>query len=305
MEQLRQTAGQPRISVVIASVSGPSYLGSCLQSLEGQTIRAQVEVIVADRCGRTVREFVRCHYPRVKLLSCDEWGSIPELRAMAMKSARGEIIAITEDHCIAAPHWCERILVAHQIHYGAIGGVVENAHVDNVTDWAEFLCEYHAFTTPTLAGEVKDVPGNNCSYRREFLVSCSDLLEDCLWEGFLHQRLVRNGVKLYCDPSIIVFHNMSFGIGKFLIQRYHYSRSYAAMRVRGASRLKRVAYAGFCPLLPVLVLGRIGTRVWRKRRLRWKLPQALPLLIIFSFAWAWGEFCGYLLGGGDSLRRVG
>jgi len=304
MEQQWQTAGQPRISVVIASVSGPSYLGPCLESLEKQTLRGQAEVIVADRCGEGVTELVRRQYPWVKLLSCER-RTIPELQAIAMKSAEGEIIAITEDHCVAEPHWCERILAAHQIHHGAIGGAVENARVDSILDWAEFLCEYHAFTSPVSAGEVKGIPGNNCSYRREFLVYFTDLLEDGFWEAFLHQRLVENGVKFYCDPSIIVFHNMSFSFGKFLSQRYHYSRSYAAMRVRGTSLLRRVAYAGFCPLLPILVLGRVGARIWRRRRLRWKLQQTLPLLIIFSLAWAWGEFWGYLLGAGDSLRKVG
>ena len=303
MEQ--QTTGQPKLSVVMASVTGPSYLGPCLDSLEKQTFRDQAEVIVVDRCGEGVTELVRCHYPRVKLLSCGERKSIPELLAIGIKSAQCEFIAMIEDHCLAEPYWCERILAAHQIHYGAIGGVVENARVDGVLDWAEFLCEYHPFTSPVLAGEVKAIPGNNCSYRRDFFVHCTDLLENGLWEAPLHKRLVENGVKFYCDPSIIVFHNLSFSLGKFLCQRYHYSRSYAAMRVRGTSLPKRIAYAGFCPLLPLLVLGRMGVRVWRKPRLRWKLQQTLPLLIVFSLVWAWGEFWGYLLGPGVSPQKLG
>jgi hypothetical protein len=102
-----------------------------------------------------------------------------------------------------------------------------------------------------------------------------------------------------------VFHKMSLGVAGFLSQRYHYSRSDAGMRTGCAPLLTRVLYAGFCPFLPALVLGRIGNRVWRKGRWRGKLLQTLPLLILFSLAWAWGEFCGYLFGLGESLQKVG
>src|SRR5262249_49918935 len=152
MEQQERAAGQPKISVIIASVSGPSYLGPCLESLEKQTLRDQAEVIVADRCGDRVAELVGLKYPMVRLISFDRHRSIPELRATAIKNAQGEIIAVTEDHCVAEPHWCERILAAHQSHHAAIGGAVENACVDTVVDWAEFLCEYHAYMSPVPEG---------------------------------------------------------------------------------------------------------------------------------------------------------
>jgi glycosyltransferase involved in cell wall biosynthesis len=305
MEQTTQIA-RPRISVIIASVNGASYVDECLAALEKQTLKDQAEVIVADRCGNGVTHLVRQKYPHVRLISFSEPKTIPELRAVAMKNARGDILALTEDHCLPEPHWYERMLAAHQAHYGAVGGAVENdPSIRRLVDWAVFFCEYGQFMNPVPAGETGEIPGNNASYRREFLAHLTDLLDHGgSWENFLHSRLRQRGIKLYSDPSIIVFHKKVFGLGYFLRQRYHYGRSYAAMRLERAPAWKRLLYAGFCPLLPVLAVGRISRRVFSKKRHLGKFIQAQPLLWIFSLSWAWGEFVGYLSGSGDSLLRV-
>lgn len=303
MEQQSQAADRPKISVIIASVSGRACLSECLESLERQTLRDQAEVIVANSCGIGIANLLR-GYSGVRLLSFDQRKTIPELLAVAMKHARGDIIAVTEDHCLAEHHWYERILAAHQEHHGAIGGAVENGRADTVLDWAEFLCEYYECMSPVPKGEVGEIPGNNASYPREFLAYWQDLLELGYWGWFLHQRLREKGVRFYSDPSIVVVHKISFGFADFLSQRFHFSRSFAAQRTRRSSLLARVVYAGLCPFLPIVVLGRIGAKVWQKGLTRRLLP-ALPLLVIFSLAWAWGEFRGYLLGPGDSTQKVG
>ena len=300
------TTDRPKISVVIASVNGPEHLGECLAALKSQTLRDQAEVVVADCCGDGVTQLIRDKYPDVQLISFAERKTVPELRAIGMKRARGDIVTITEDHCLAEPHWYERILEAHEKRYGAIGGAVENdPSILRAVDWAVYFCEYSQFMNPVPAGEVADIPGNNTSYRREFLVHIADLLEDgSFWESFLNARLQEKGIKLYSDPSIVVYHKKVFEFGYFVSQRYHYSRSYAGMRLRGGPVWKKFLYAGFSPLLPVLLIGRIGWRVWSKKRHLVRFVKSLPFLVLFTFCWAWGEFIGYLLGPGESLLKV-
>ncbi len=294
------------ISVVIASVNGRACLDDCLRALENQTLKDQAEVIVADCCDDGVTALIRSQYPRVKLLSFRERKTIPELRAIGMKQARGTIVALTEDHCVAEPHWYERILRAHQTHYGAIGGAVENdPSIIRAVDWAVFFCEYSQYMNPIPAGEIADIPGNNLSYRREFLAHIGDMLDEgCFWETALNGRLRERGVKLYSDPSIVVYHKKVFGLGYFIRQRYHYARSYAGMRVARSSWPKRILCALSCPLLPVLLMARISRRVVSKRRHRDQWARALPLVALFTLVWAWGEFVGYLSGPGESLLRV-
>lgn len=291
---------------MIASVNGTDYVDECLRSLEDQTASDRAEVIVADCCGDPVTDLVRERHPSVKLLSFKERKTIPELRAIGMKQAQGEIVTLTEDHCLADRHWYERILEAHRTYFGAIGGAVENdASIRRTVDWAVFFCEYSQFMNPIPSGEVKDIPGNNTSYRREFLTHIADMLDaGSFWEGFLNARLQQKGIKLYSDPSIVVYHKKVFGLGYFFRQRYHYGRSFAGMRLGNASFTKKLIYAGFCAVLPALLVGRIGWRVVRKKRHLGKFVLASPLIVVFSLTWAWGEFVGYLFGPGESLLKV-
>ena len=297
---------RPKISVVIPSVNGAAHLEECLRALECQTLKDQAEVILADRCGAGVAEAIRKRDLNLKLLSFPPGMTIPQLRALGMKHSQGAIIALTEDHCLAPPCWYERILSAHEARSGVIGGAVENdPSITRTVDWAVFFCEYGRYMNPVPDGEVADLPGNNVSYRRECLAHISDLLEaGCSWEGDLHSRLRERGVKLYSDPSIIVYHKKEFGLGYFLSQRYHYSRSYAGMRTQGTPLLRKLVRATLCFALPPILTLRIAGWVVGKKRHVSMLFRTLPLILLLTIVWAWGEFVGHLFGPGDSLPRV-
>jgi GT2 family glycosyltransferase len=300
-----QATQRPRISVVIPSTSGAESLADCLDALVNQSLKAEAEVIVLDCGGLGVVNAARKH-SAVKLLSFPERKSIPELRAIGMRRAEGEIVAVIEDHCNPEPHWFERILHAHERFYGVIGGAVENdPSIRRAIDWAVFFCEYSRYMNPVPNGEAADLPGNNVSYRREFLSQVDDLLETGrAWEGDLHARLREKGVKLYSDPSIIVYHKKKFRFGYFVSQRYHYSRSYAGLRAARKPYGTRILRAVSCIVLPLVLMSRISrTLIGKKRHLR-QFFQAVPALAVFLIVWSWGEYIGYLFGPGKSLLRV-
>jgi hypothetical protein len=50
----------------------------------------------------------------------------------------------------------------------------------------------------------------------------------------LHDAMRADGVKLICDPNIVVGHKMHYRFVDYLSQRYLYARSYAGARVSGA-----------------------------------------------------------------------
>jgi GT2 family glycosyltransferase len=296
----------PSISVVIPSLGSPDCLDACLKALAQQTLSSDAEVIVVD-CGVAgIEDLVHRRFPRTKLLSFAQRKSIPEMRALGMKHSRGAIVTVTEDHCVPESHWFERILQAHKRWYGVIGGAVENdPSITRIVDWAVFFCEYGRYMNPVPDAEVANLPGNNASYRREFLAHIADLLDKgCSWEDTLHARLRERGVKLYSDPSIIVYHKKEFGLGYFLTQRYHYSRSYAGMQTQRDIYAKRIFRAAICLALPVLLLLRITMCVVGKKRHLGMLFCSLPLIALFAVVWAWGELIGYLSGPGNSLIRV-
>ncbi|MGH2460602.1 MAG: glycosyltransferase [Chloroflexota bacterium] len=289
---------------MIASVNGPAYLDACLGSLASQRGDVRDEVIVVDCYGPEIQNLIARKYPRVKLLSFRERLTIPRLRAIGIANSTGQFVAMTEDHCIPANDWYERIVTRLDGPYSAVGGAVENACTERLADWAAFLCDYVRFVNPVPEGEVGDVPGMNVAYKREALDCLADLLAAGRWETFLHARLRANGFRFYSDPALVVYHRKSFSIAGFLDQRFHYSRAFAGMRVEGATTWRRVAYGTGTVVLPPLLIWRIASHVFSRRRQRRIFLTCLPLLSLFVVSWAVGECLGYLLGPGDSLLRV-
>jgi glycosyltransferase involved in cell wall biosynthesis len=292
----------PVVSVVVPSVNGLPAIAACLEALQRQDGSVPAEVIVADRCGEATRAALRERFPDVQVLAALPGTAIPALRAMGIARSRGLLVAVLEDHCHAGPGWLAAIDRARRKGHQVIGGAVENGSVERVVDWAAFYCEYARFMPPLEGGEVEEVTGNNVAYDRAVLAGLGSL-EDS-WEFFIHARLKERGVRFFCEPDLVVSHRKEFGFREFLSQRYHYSRSFAGMRLEGAPFWKRLAYAVATPLLPPVLFARIARAVGRRRGHGRRFLAAAPVLAAFLGSWAWGEAVGALAGPGDSLARV-
>jgi glycosyltransferase involved in cell wall biosynthesis len=296
--------GLPRVSIIVPSVTGLPVVAECLQSLIDQEGADGAEILVLDRCGEATRAVLRSRFPQTQVIPVEGRPSIPALRAIGIERAKGQMVAILEDHCIAQPGWLRAIEQAYEAGHRAIGGPVENDCGDRVVDWAAFYCEYAPFCGPAPRGIVAEIPGNNAAFDRRLFEQLQPELQAEVWEPFWLARLRQRRVVFHSVPEMAVLHRISFRYGNFLTQRYHYSRSFAGMRLSGAPWWKRAAYAGATVLLPGLLLGRLTVTVVRKRR-HWKrFVYCLPVLMTFLASWAVGEGVGALLGPGRSSQRV-
>jgi glycosyltransferase involved in cell wall biosynthesis len=295
----------PLVSVVVACVNGLPSIDECVAHLLDQEADVPAEIIVVEACGPSVRSALRDKYPDLVLIEADHTRSIPRLRAMGMAAARGQLIAILEDHCNVSRGWMQVIRRAHAAGHQAIGGAVENGSTQRLIDWAVYFCEYARFMLPVAKGIVPEITGNNSVYERAALAKLGLGLQEEVWEAFLHQKLREQGVAFYSDPELVVSHKKEFGFGYFLSQRYHYSRSFSGMRLARAPLLKRLLYAGATSvLLPPLLLWRMARTVQRKGRLGGQFAKSLPVICLFLVPWTWGEVVGALFGPGQSLQKV-
>jgi len=293
----------PLLSVVIPSVNGLGCILECLERLEALPERDQIEILVLDRRTDATAATIAARFPQVILHAGLVGCSIPELRWRGMRAARGDWIAVLEDHCLVPPHWATEILRFADSPYGVVGGPVENGSRGRILDWAYFLAEYGACMPPLVEGETESVPGNNAAYRRS-LLPLHQARWAGLWEGFLHKDLRRNGVRIYLSPAMQVDHKKSFRLGEMLEQRFLYSRSFAAMRAAPMPPARRFIHAGISLALPPVLLWRIAGQIFAKRRNLRELLLALPAILLFVLAWTAGEITGCLAGSGDSLARV-
>lgn len=291
----------PGLSVVVASVNGLPYLADCLTALE--TRAPDAEIVVADWTDDATRETVRRRWPRVRLLSFDEPKTVPELRAAGIADTTSSYVAVIEDHCNVREGWADRIVELHRAGRPVVGGPVYNAATARSRDWAAFFCEYSASMAPAPVGEVETLVGMNVSYDRRALDAMRPLLEQGRWESDLHPHLQRSGLPLFADDAVALDHAKDFGFREFVSQRYHYSRSYAGMRLESLGAQRWVHLLGSPLLVPVLY-ARIAGNVFRRRVHRRELLKATPLIVLYLCVWSFGEAVGYAFGGGRSLLKV-
>lgn len=265
------------------------------------------EIVIADRIGDAVSDRIRREHPQVKLIPCSPNASLPEMRTLAFEASSGQIVAVTEDHCIPCPGWVEQVRDAFRAaspEVVAVGGSVINGVTDRPLDWATFLCEYSAFIPPMSEGDTQVLPGMNVAYRRRAIEQAPrDLLTKGFWETTLHPRLLADGGKFLMVNALRMEHAKRFSLRLFLAQRFLYSRYYSGIRFRQAPLAKRLAAAIGCLMLPPLLLAR-ATKSASSKGKGPEFRRALPHLALMMLVWSWGESVGALLGPKDSLARI-
>jgi glycosyltransferase involved in cell wall biosynthesis len=292
----------PVLSVVVASVNGRAVLEPTLDALDTLPERDRIEVIVVETVGLATREHVRARRPEVVLVEAERQ-SIPRLRYAGIVRARGELVAILEDHARVDRGWAAALLKEHERPWGAVGGPVENGN-DGLVNWAAFFCEYAPYMSPVVDGETADLPGNNIAYKRPHLMRHAQVLEGGKWESWINDRLRADGVAIASTQSMVVHHIKPFRLGNFLTQRFHFARSYAGMRRHDQSWAKRLLYGIGSLALPALLTARVTRTVLAKGRHVGRFLLVSPLVVAFLTVGAFGEMVGYLLGSGASLEQV-
>lgn len=304
MNQSNTTAGA-KISVVIASKVGSPFIDDCLASLEQETKELGAEIIVVA-CG-TSDYALRIHqkFPWVRVIHRGTREGVPALRCCGVEHASGDIVAVIEEHCLAANDWLHKLLAAHTCgDYGAVGGPVVDHAYKRLRDWVVYFCEYNGSLPPAPDGEVLTLNGANIAYKRHILIDHQHLLGDGYWEASLHPTLLAKGIKFLSVPDMVVYHRGPFDFGYYLQQRYWFSRAFAGARAQTLPSSRRLAYLVAAPLVPAILSGRMAWRIWQKRCHVGKFVRSLPLLIPALAVFVAGEWVGYLAGPGDALSKV-
>jgi hypothetical protein len=295
------------ISVVIAWVNPLELLVPGLAALANQHGEGPAEIIIVTRHPEAEQRKLCDLYPQIILVPAPPHTTIPELRSIGIRRSRGAIVAVTEDHCVPGKDWIAKIQRSFSDNdCDVVGGPIENAYIYRRRDWAAFLVEYAwaLRSSGNVPQAHPSLPGNNVAYRRHVTDGLCRTLDRGLWESFYHEELVESGAHLKYEPEMLVYHRRPFDFGYFVKQRYHFSRSFAAMRLQHLTGVGRIKYGLGSLILPPLLVLRGYRTLSQKRRYVNLYLACLPLIAIYVTSGAFGEMLGYLLGGGDSLAEV-
>jgi glycosyltransferase involved in cell wall biosynthesis len=295
---------KPRLSIVIASCVGPPFINRCLESLEPQRAGTDIECIVVDRAGEAVASAIEKEFPWTTVIRRQPGESVPDLRRVGVVHAKADYVAIIEEHCLAREDWIATILRCTKEPIGALGGVVEDADYNRLTDWAVYFTEYNSYMPPVDANSSNDICAANCVYDRELLIKYLPPEGSGYWEAGLNRTLLENGAKFRVDPELVVYHTGPFGLFYYLHQRYLFSRAFAGTRRENASALFRIAYLFLAPVLIPLLWFRTASRVFKKRQHIAKFVSVTPHMVPITATYVLGEWIGFLAGRGDSLSKI-
>lgn len=297
-----------KISVVIAWVNSFDLLTAGLDALLSNTTRKADEIIVVTRHGNHAQMRFVQEYPDVHLVAALRGTPITKLRSIGIKHATGDVIVVTEDHCVPSENWLKAVELRMSDGYQMVGGAVENGWDARLRDTAAFLTEYSFAIKSKNGAQVQDqiglIPGNNAAYSRAIVDGVCKTLEEDRWESFHYADLERSGTRAVYDSEMLLYHRRPFNFFYFISQRFHFCRSFAEMRSKSLSGTGRIKYGIGCAVLPPLLWLRGLKTLVGKQRMIGTYFLCSPLIAFYLCAGAMGEMYGYFFGGGNSLAKV-
>jgi hypothetical protein len=236
----------PRLSVVVGLISGKKPdLARCLRALHAQAPGIVTEIVVPydDPCADVVtlgREFPHVRFVHAAGLDtrAAREGASREhhdtLRTIGIREARGELIALTEDHAYVADSWCAELAAALDRYptAAAIGGAVD-CDSERLLNWAVWFCDFGRYQNPLPEGPAAFVSDSNVAYRRAALEKVADAWQADYHETAVHWAMIAAGFDLCTTPRVMVWQARSgLVLGAALRERFVWARSFAGTRAR-------------------------------------------------------------------------
>lgn len=281
------------VTVVVVAISSRERLEDCLVALSRQRSAPPFDVVVAhDRRDAAIQPLSQSH-PSVSFLPDDGDASPPELATRAIKASTGDVVLLTEDHCVPNEHWVATLCAEQRADRAAVGGPVRPDDRCTATDLAVYFVDFFRYMPPRESGISPSLTHCNISYRRSQLDEIAALWQTTFDETTINAALQSRFGALWIASPAFVTMRRHVRLHDAMRERYSFGRLFGALRSNSISLPKRTIYAIVAPVLPLIVLGRIAA-VAVARGAGIQFLRALPPLIALVIAWTWGEWLGNL-----------
>lgn len=284
------SGAEPCLSVIVPTLRGWPAIADCLDALLPQVRAVHAELVVADASGSrpTLNE------------PCLRWNVYPglgifDLRLKATACARGPVVAVTEDHCLVGPGWCEAIVKAHERwpSVDAVKGLVTNGSTRTIVDWAAFLINQIAHVAPLDQGRYARLCGiANTSYKTSWFVRSASSSSDT----------PRPSPSVAYDAAVQVAHVQSERWRVMAGLQYHNARAVTGLAAVASGRCLTGLLAA--PLMPWARLVRLLAAYRHKDVSQVIVWKSVPWMIVLLHAKSAGEAVGALAGPGRSASRI-
>lgn len=261
-------------------------------------------IAAAPRLGELSR--IRQAFPDVRIKIDPAVMSPIDLAAMAVTAAQGDVILLTEDHCVPDREWVGSLTRTIQRNGSAVGGAVDPLEPETMTpfDWAFYFVDFYRYRTPLTAGIADALSECNVAYRRSSLEALDEPWRTSFHETRIHIALAQQGSPLWIEPRASVRAGRRVHRSDALRERYAFGRYYGYRRIEHPHHHTRVWFALGSPLLPLVLLARMARASARDDYLSRRFLRSLPDLAALVLAWSFGEMLGYVTARGPRTMEA-
>jgi hypothetical protein len=291
---------------VVVAVYDAYHLARCLAALTTQVKPPEMEIIVVYHEKAGDISSLQETFPSVRFLRAMGLLTQARMLTLGINQARGEIVALTVDHCTPEKDWCARIVEAHKSPHAAVGGPLEKGdQADTAVNWAVHLydyCSYGYYQKPVHQGPARELSDCNVSYKRKALAAISERWTKEFWVPVINRALLASGETLWFVPELLVYQHRSIHCRRAANIAFCRGRAFASTRVGKFSLTQRMIYTVLCPLLPLKQIGKLIVNIVPKKLRLNAVLKAFPFILLFSILWSLGELIGLLAG--DAGYRI-
>jgi Glycosyl transferase family 2 len=293
------------LSIVLATTHPWPDAKPTLDAIFGGQAVDGLEVVLCDGDGDGAPPS-DARDPRLKVI-VGPGESVFALRARGVGMAKGEIVGITEDHCVPTPDWPRELMAAHARHPEAvaIAGAVTNGSTERAWDWANFLMTFADHLPPMPDRRTVRAPSvANGSVKRALAEIPADPAPGW-FETELMGRLMSAGLVVRDDGPRVSHVQTHGGPLATLVAHFHNGRATAGLRAQPPGPRALLAERGRIARLPLrLVREARGALAARPPLPAGSAVRGARIVPLIAAAHAVGELTGLLAGPGRSAELL-
>lgn len=211
----------PFVSVAVCTLGRSTTLKNTVESILDQSYpKNKYEVImVVDENTRMANKLKK--YP-IKVLFRKKRSGLSSARNLCVKHSKGEIIAFTDDDCVADKRWLEELVnvFLSDKEVTGVGGIVRPLNPDGVSK-AVTLLELVGVAWLDKEEEAgtrrKRIAGINSAYKKAILESIGGWDERIIYgadDVDINHRLLNEKYRLKLTPKAIIYHDHRSSLGE-------------------------------------------------------------------------------------------
>lgn len=256
------------VSVIIAVKNSALTIRRCIDSVLAALRPGDDIIVVDDGSTDSTPEILRSFGSRIRLITNTSSRGPAYSRNLAVKEARGELVAFTDGDCIVDKNWLSelsgRLSDCDVVSAGGVQKVPDDDTefsklVGSFLARAGFLSEYVRRSGPAGSYRVNHNASCNVIYRRESFLAAGGFLQG-LWPGEdvdLDRRLVKKGGIILFVPAAVVYHYRAATLKNFVRMMVRYGWAQAVLvRLHGFFRpVQFVPLIGLAVIASFLIFG--------------------------------------------------